>query len=457
MKLLYATTFLLGWLLSFSSIGHSSAIDASAKLVEDTIFGGSVYVRLAGEKNKPAVVLIHGLDDSASEHWDKTIELLKHDYRVLALDLPGFGRSDKGNRLYSPANYARLINRLVHTYLGKKFHLVGHSMGGAISLYYAARYTNDLHTLTLIDAAGILHRATYAKNLAVFGISKWLYDGSATQTNSLLDWAQKIVGSFEARLPIDPAWLLATQSRREQFLKGNPMAIAGLAMITQDFSRLVPEVKVPTLLIWGEHDQIAPLRTGYLLNSIIPVSTLHILPNIGHTPVIEDPDTVHRLLQAHLKASVNSEYWNRPTRKQLQFKSFDLCENSNNKRYSGYYEKLVLTNCQNVVIENAVIGELQIVDSKVEILNSTITAEHLGLTVSNSNVEITASSITADDGILVGNSHLDIAGTKFAVSIDAIIASSNAEVVLSLVYIRNPSRPDSRMHGTYILQAGESL
>lgn len=79
------------------------------------------------------------------------------------------------------------------------------------------------------------------------------------------------------------------------------------------------------------------------------------------------------------------------------------------------------------------------------------------MTVKNSNVVITGSSIEADDGILAGNSHLDIAGTKFIVSGDAIVAQSDTEVVLSLVYSQNTSRSNSRLHGAYVLQPGESL
>ncbi len=164
MNRLYLSCYLLIFQLFLPLTASAENI---SKLVKDPIFGGSVYVQLTGNENKPAVVLIHGLGESASGHWQQTIALLKPNYRVFTLDLPGFGRSDNGNHLYSPENYARLIHHLTQTYIGKQFHLVGHSMGGAIALYYAARYTDDVETLTLIDAAGILHQVAYSKHLAV--------------------------------------------------------------------------------------------------------------------------------------------------------------------------------------------------------------------------------------------------------------------------------------------------
>lgn len=124
-----------------------------------------------GNPENPAIVLVHGLGDEASTIWESSIELLKNDYFVVTFDLPGFGQSSKANELYSPLNYAKFIRYVAQTYVKKPFHLVGHSMGGAIALKYTSMYPSDVASLVLVDAAGILHRSEYNNFLVQSGVN----------------------------------------------------------------------------------------------------------------------------------------------------------------------------------------------------------------------------------------------------------------------------------------------
>ncbi|HBA33501.1 MAG TPA: hypothetical protein DCZ12_05150, partial [Gammaproteobacteria bacterium] len=133
-----------------------------AETVPEPVFGGQVYIEQAGTPGKPAVVLIHGLGDEAATSWNTTTTYLEKDYALFKFDLPGFRRSSKANELYSPENYTKLIRFLTQKYVESPFHLVGHSMGGAIALDYAATHPNDVKTLTLANPAGILHRLAYS-------------------------------------------------------------------------------------------------------------------------------------------------------------------------------------------------------------------------------------------------------------------------------------------------------
>ena len=118
-------------------------------------------MQTAGNPKNPAVVLVHGLGDEASTIWQSTIALLKNEYYVITFDLPGFGKSSKENKLYSPQNYAKFIHYVTQTYVKKPFHLIGHSMGGAIALKYTSMYSLDVQSLVLVDAADILHKSAY--------------------------------------------------------------------------------------------------------------------------------------------------------------------------------------------------------------------------------------------------------------------------------------------------------
>src|SRR5260221_4586685 len=132
---------------------------ASAELVPEPVFGGKVMLYRAGRREGPAVVLIHGLGPSGARIWAKVIPALARDHDIYALDLPGFGESDKGNHLYSPDNFVRVIEAVVGARVARPFVLIGHSMGGAVSLAYAAAYPARIDRLILLDIASDLNRS----------------------------------------------------------------------------------------------------------------------------------------------------------------------------------------------------------------------------------------------------------------------------------------------------------
>ncbi|MCG8082358.1 MAG: alpha/beta hydrolase, partial [Candidatus Thiodiazotropha taylori] len=193
----------------------------------ERVFGGQVYLRTAGNPNKPAVVMVHGLGDEASTCWEDILQRLKKDYFIFTFDLPGFGRSTKQNALYSPVNYARLIHQLTDKHVGKPFHLVGHSMGGAISLQFTHSYPAAVKTLTLISAAGILHRQAYTKYLAPLGVDKVLNQYNVFNERKVTDLAGTLMSALEKRYPVNMDLLINLEPFRNKVLRGDPSAIAG--------------------------------------------------------------------------------------------------------------------------------------------------------------------------------------------------------------------------------------
>src|SRR5262245_23379115 len=101
--------------------------NAIAEYVDDPVFGGRVALYRAGPPNAETVVLVHGLGKNAARDWSRLIPALAERYRVLAIDLPGFGYSDKGNHHYSPDNFARTLDAVLRPHAPKPFTLIGHS------------------------------------------------------------------------------------------------------------------------------------------------------------------------------------------------------------------------------------------------------------------------------------------------------------------------------------------
>ena len=90
----------------------------------------------------------------------------------MIFDLPGFGKSDKSNQLYSPKRYVGFIDTLIDNFVDKPFHLVGHSMGASISLKYTSLNQERVKSLTLIDAAAILHKVAYSEFLVKYKVKE---------------------------------------------------------------------------------------------------------------------------------------------------------------------------------------------------------------------------------------------------------------------------------------------
>lgn len=417
---------------------------AEGRFISDPVFGGEVYVLEEGDKSKPTLVLVHGLGDGASDDWQGTIASLKSDYHILTFDLPGFGRSSKANTVYSPTRYAGLIHHLTGKYAKRPFHLVGHSMGGAIALRYAATYGDDLQSLTLADAAGILHRLAYTKYLAPLGLELFA-GGPIPARASISDLAGLLLGSVERRLPFDMSIVLYSAFLREKLLKGNPSVIAGLGLVVEDYSNAPQQVQTPTLIIWGEDDNVAPPRTGLVLDALLPRSSLHIIPDAGHVPIRGQLQEYIRVLRQHLR-SPGSLVTQRPVVAD-EIRSEVVCENQQDEIYSGKIRRLVLKNCGDILIRDAELEELVIEHSQVTIENTVIQGTDVGIDAKFSKVMITAGSVEADVAIKCDSSRFDIAGTRLTGRRTLVKAIRDSDILMSLVPARSPDLSNKVLHG----------
>lgn len=370
-----------------------------AQYIKEPIFNETTYVETFGNPENEAIVFVHGLGQEASGIWKESVEVLKKDYFIMIFDLPGFGKSDKSNQLYSPTKYANFINTLIDNFVDKPFHLVGHSMGASIALKYSSLYEERLKSLVLIDAAAILNKVSYSEFLLKYKVK------NIVKNEKMRDIISELPQTLENIFPLNIDMILNTKITRKILLRSNSNTIAAMALVEEDFSNIPRKLQIPTLIIWGEKDTVAPLRTAYVLNKLIPNSKLEIIPNAKHVPIIDSSKKYLSLLQKHLKKRV---YKKVPTEYPLLGKISKI-ENAKDRVLSGYFKNLEIINSKNIKIENAKIENLKINNSEVKIINSDLNLGKYNF-IKNSTLTMSASNLNIFNTIDLFNSKIDLAG-----------------------------------------------
>ncbi len=426
--------------------------DGRSAIINEPVFGGKAYVYEAGMDHAQSVVLVHGIGDKASRDWNGLIPLLARRYHVVTFDLPGFGRSTRANKLYSPEKYVAFVKYIAGRYIHGSFDLVGHSMGAAIVLRYAATYPADVRTLVLVDVAGILYRMAYSQYLAHLGIDDVpsFYPNEKEQLHNLVG---NVLGFLE-RLEPDPDLVVSQAALRRDVLHSDPAKIAALALVLDDFSSVIPRVNAPTLIIWGDRDPLAPLRTARVLLANIPQARLEVLRDCGHTPMDDQPLKFNELVLQELQTPglTRAQFLAKtgPVEGPPLSRRTGSCRQRRNMVFEGDYERIDIRDCRDVRVRDANVGKLYIDDASVRIDDSRIGDKDGGLIVDDADVTITGGTIDAPVAITASNSHLDLAGVTVIGSRAAVRAPRRSRILFSVSYIHSPYT-DGSAHGLWVL------
>lgn len=412
--------------------------------IEEPIFEGKVCTLQANRDAKIGVILIHGLGGSVDD-WKNTIPALAADFHVLAFDLPGFGRSDKGSQDYSPTRYARLAHFLADRYFpNKTYHIVGHSMGGAIALRFAAQRPLRFKRLVLIDAAGILHPQVISR----FQAGSMLERSSGVQQTR--GFAERLSGRLLEqmdRLPISPIDIANSALGREHVLQGGPEKIAALELAGEDFSKAITSVTEPTLILWGVNDLTVPQRTGDVLAARMVQARLVIIPDSGHEPMQDQTEQTNALIRKHLLASDHelAERYQKGARlPSFISERIGTCSNESGMEFEGDYRSIELHDCSDVSIRNARVGQLSVFNSRVVMTDTDIPGKDEGLHAENSDITITNGNISGVIAIRAERSRLDLAGVYLNASQDAVKAVGS-KFVFSICRAHSPHM-DGSLH-----------
>jgi pimeloyl-ACP methyl ester carboxylesterase len=266
------------------------ARDPAARLVDV----GEAQVFLHDVGAGPAVILVHGFNHHAEAWVRNTGVLAAAGHRVIALDLPGFGRSGIPPMDYSLRGYAGFLFALLDALDIDRAHLVGNSMGGAIVLQAAIERPERVISVTGVDPAGMFSSVPRAWALAGHPVVRAVLRPLMGRRR-LLQWSHARAyhdQSLATPLQVDlMAEAYAQPGYRDHIL--------GLAetMLLEPGGLLwdeLPKLRTPVLIVWGRQDRTIPVQHAYRAAHRMPGAELRVYDGCGHLPMYEKAEVFNR-------------------------------------------------------------------------------------------------------------------------------------------------------------------
>lgn len=257
--------------------------------VKKVTLSDSLQVAYVDEGQGPVLLFVHGLGSNL-QAWYKNLDSLQLTHRCIALDLPGYGKSDDGQQAYRMHFFAATLQAFIAELGLKDVTLVGHSMGGQIAMHTVLVSTENVSRLVLVAPAGFetfteaqqQWFATYVTPTVV----KATPDGQITRNFEMNFFDMP----DDARFMIADRLELKASPAYEAYCQMIPQCVN--AMLTEPVFDRLPEITLPTLVVFGAEDALIPnrfLHPGLTVEEVaqaglaqLPNAQLAILPQAGH-------------------------------------------------------------------------------------------------------------------------------------------------------------------------------
>ena len=231
------------------------------------------------------VVLLHGFGASL-ESWATVIPALAKHHRVLAIDLKGFGWSDRPEGDYSPDAQARMVLQLMNQRGISRAAIVGQSWGGAVALSVVVAAPERVTRVALYGALAFEEQ--------IGGFMSWARVRGMGKLMFSLMWDPRLLAESTQLAFYDKSLVTADALDRLEASMNRPGSTAAAYSVVHqirltDLEPHYSSMTQPFLLVWGREDQISPKRVGERLARELPNAKLMIYPRCGHLPQIEAP------------------------------------------------------------------------------------------------------------------------------------------------------------------------
>lgn len=229
------------------------------------------------------IVFLHGWGSNSTLWFSSTLPLIEHGYRLIFVDLPGFGKSQNPRQSLHLEDYAKTISRFIQKLEITNPIVVGHSFGGKVATRIASRKMIPLHGLVLVDASGLAH--------------------TSRLTKTKIQIAKTIGPLF--RLPIlkDFKAGLLRLSGSDDYVAFPALKETFVNIIREHVEDELSHINTSTLVVWGANDSnsYTPVHDAAVFHKKIVNSGLHIIKSAGHYVFLDQPNEFLNVLLSFLK------------------------------------------------------------------------------------------------------------------------------------------------------------
>ena len=258
-------------------------------------------------ETKEKIFFLHGGGlDNAMLSWKEVIELMGNRYDIYAIDLLGYGTSDKPDIAYSIPMYVEFLHNILQQLNIEKTHLVGLSMGGGISIGFSLKFPQMVNRLILIDSLGLYER------MPLHALCRWFVNSQLNEksyewmgkskkairwsiTSSLFGDKKKVSDELVTSL-----YNLVREPNCNKPWESFQRYELGKKSMTTNLTSHLSELKMPVLLVNGEKDSSVPMKSAVAASKAICNCQLYIMKGCRHWVQKERPDEFVQLLKTFL-------------------------------------------------------------------------------------------------------------------------------------------------------------
>ena len=274
--------------------------DAIERIPIHTVFVHGQRIAYLDVGEGPSIILIHGFGGSMWQ-WEYQQHALSQHFRVLTLDLPGAGLSDKPEIDYRPDQMLDFVVGFMDAVKTPQATLVGNSMGAGLAIGMALAHPTRVDKLVRVD--GLPQHVM--EKLTSPSVRRALETSAPSWLVSFSNWlfGGLMIKSVLKEIVHDPALLTPAVIERSNRNRQRPGLIKPIMAVRKNltlwesgFARRVGEITHPTLVLWGEEDRVFPVAVGIEIHQTIKGSRFIRIPQAGHIPQWERPDMVNQEL-----------------------------------------------------------------------------------------------------------------------------------------------------------------
>lgn len=250
------------------------------------INGININYEVYGKENEKEILMLHGWGANI-QSFAPAIKYLSKIFKIYALDFPGFGLSDEPDKGYFVKDYAEIVIEFIKKMDIKSPTLLGHSFGGRVIMKMVGDMGYEPSKIIFVDSAGIKPKRTLNYYFKVYS-----YKFTKKIINLLFkeEKAKSLIESMRSKKG-STDYNNATENMKKTFIN----------VVNEDLKYCLPNIHVPTLLIWGEKDMDTPLKDAKLIEKLVPDAGLVVFKGTGHYSYLENLGDFIRIVENFVK------------------------------------------------------------------------------------------------------------------------------------------------------------